>query len=496
MADGGLHKEEAARIRAAVAADARAARGEFLFRPPPPLDGALRALLADPRDAPILYLALNILCTTVPAALALLWLRPASNLPGLAYLVANYALYLQRFMLMLHFSEHRRLFRKGGCGGEAGAGRREGGGGGGRQGAVLLPLRGAAMSPHGARTEVGAVLLIFLLPSLCSKHIGNRHPSRAHQPPPRPACLPSLPSAGCGALNAVVPLLLCPFFGVPSGMYRLHHCIMHHTVGRAGRRAGGTGRASALAYSGSRCFACRCLSAQRAMPAQPAMLLTPLGPTGSCPPAARLAGCPAARRRTTRRGGTSPPQSPSNETTSCTSWGGWGGGSWAPRTAGWLAGWPTGRCSAGSGVCALALARRGGVSRRRGPPASGCSVVGPARRKIFEYCSPARPCAPLRPRLRPLPLAQLLAAVLGPRLGGAALLCLPAAALGRAGGVPGHRVRVPGGRACAVGAEPHGHQVGLHRPLLHLILCPHVRQLVSGRRGSKGRAGWPRGAPG
>ena len=30
-------------------------------------------------------------------------------------------------------------------------------------------------------------------------------------------------------INAIVPLLLSPFFGVPSGMYHLHHCIMHHS---------------------------------------------------------------------------------------------------------------------------------------------------------------------------------------------------------------------------------------------------------------------------
>lgn len=83
---------------------------------PVPLTGQCTrcpALLQDPRDAPLAFLILNILCTTVPAAALLFWLRPASNLPGLVYFAANYALYLQRFMLMLHFSEHRRLFKRG-----------------------------------------------------------------------------------------------------------------------------------------------------------------------------------------------------------------------------------------------------------------------------------------------------------------------------------------------------------------------------------------------
>ena len=108
-----LDEKEARRLRAAAAADSAAARAEFLFKPPPALDTALCSLLLDKRDAPLLYLLLNICCTTVPAAAWLFWLRPASNLPGAAFMVANYVLYLQRFMLMLHFSERRTLFRKG-----------------------------------------------------------------------------------------------------------------------------------------------------------------------------------------------------------------------------------------------------------------------------------------------------------------------------------------------------------------------------------------------
>ena len=31
-------------------------------------------------------------------------------------------------------------------------------------------------------------------------------------------------------LNHVAPMLLAPLFGVPCGLYRLHHCVMHHAV--------------------------------------------------------------------------------------------------------------------------------------------------------------------------------------------------------------------------------------------------------------------------
>lgn len=108
-----LDADGAAHARAAAAADADARRREPLFAPPALLDKQLHQLLADARDAPILHLLLNILLITLPSAAVLFALRPASNLPGALYLAANYALFLQRFMLTLHFSQHRRLFRKG-----------------------------------------------------------------------------------------------------------------------------------------------------------------------------------------------------------------------------------------------------------------------------------------------------------------------------------------------------------------------------------------------
>jgi hypothetical protein len=113
-----LHPPEAARLLAAIAADRAAPRAEFLFAPPAPLHKPLAALLQDPRDLPILFLYLNVLLTTAPAAAALFLCFPAATRPlphwlGAAYLIANYAAYLARFMLSLHYSQHRRLFRRG-----------------------------------------------------------------------------------------------------------------------------------------------------------------------------------------------------------------------------------------------------------------------------------------------------------------------------------------------------------------------------------------------
>lgn len=128
-----LHEPAAARLRAAAAADAAAPRADFLWAPPRWLHRPLASLLEDPRDLPILFLLLNVLLTTVPAAVALFALFPPATRPlphwlGAAYLLASFAAYLARFMLSLHYSQHRRLFRKGEPGG-AGAGAGDAGGG-------------------------------------------------------------------------------------------------------------------------------------------------------------------------------------------------------------------------------------------------------------------------------------------------------------------------------------------------------------------------------
>ena len=97
---------------AAAEKDVKAVRQEYLVRPPPWLSKAITPWLNDRRDAPVLFLLCNLLCTTLPAAVTLFVLPPNPWL-GAVYLVLNYGLFLQRFLLALHYSEHRRLFRQG-----------------------------------------------------------------------------------------------------------------------------------------------------------------------------------------------------------------------------------------------------------------------------------------------------------------------------------------------------------------------------------------------
>lgn len=52
-------------------------------------------LVRDKRDVPLVLLLINVLATTVPAAVMLHACKVESHLLGLLYLVVNYALYLQ-----------------------------------------------------------------------------------------------------------------------------------------------------------------------------------------------------------------------------------------------------------------------------------------------------------------------------------------------------------------------------------------------------------------
>lgn len=150
--------------------DLTAARNEWLFKPPPPLRGWLESTLENQRDAPMVYLIFNITFTIIPSAFALYrfpdlpgWVgplhvltivrRPPRSRPAAARLPSSpavlppsqYALFLQRFILCLHYSEHRKIFKK--------------------------------------------------------KY---------------------------NLLNSYLAYVVAPFMGLPTGMYNLHHVVMHH----------------------------------------------------------------------------------------------------------------------------------------------------------------------------------------------------------------------------------------------------------------------------
>lgn len=95
--------------------DLCARRSEYLFRMPSCVARPLVAMLADPRDEPIVHLLCNQALLVLPAV-ALLYAAPPSHLIGALYFAANYALFIQRYMLTLHVTAHRQLFRTRGWG--------------------------------------------------------------------------------------------------------------------------------------------------------------------------------------------------------------------------------------------------------------------------------------------------------------------------------------------------------------------------------------------
>ena len=101
-------------IQGAVA-DLEADRNEFYCKLPGWLESRLRPLLQDQRDVPILNLFLNVFVTVLPAVLGLFIYPDWTKVLGPIYLAGSYVLFLERYLLALHYSQHRRLFNRGDC---------------------------------------------------------------------------------------------------------------------------------------------------------------------------------------------------------------------------------------------------------------------------------------------------------------------------------------------------------------------------------------------
>lgn len=138
-------------IKKEVKVDQTATRREAMFSAPGFVMDAIKPHLADKRDALMIDLIWNLTVLIVPSAVLQYnlpaFLQPYPVAVGCAHLVLVYVFFIQRFILCLHYSEHKRLFK--------------------------------ASSP----------LVV------------------AH---------------------AYLPYILCNFFGIPGGVYRLHHVVMHH----------------------------------------------------------------------------------------------------------------------------------------------------------------------------------------------------------------------------------------------------------------------------
>lgn len=134
--------------------DLTADRNEYIFRTPFLVD-LLSQLLKDKRDEPMLCLQLNILQVVIPGLSIVygLHIYEASpitrNLAGLIYVAVVLGLFLERFVLFLHFSSHRTIYKY----------------------------------------EI---------------------------------------------LNQFILWFMAPLFGIPAGVYKLHHVVMHHIENNSG----------------------------------------------------------------------------------------------------------------------------------------------------------------------------------------------------------------------------------------------------------------------
>jgi len=83
---------------------------------PHPLSRWATNMVRDERDLPFIQLLTEIVLLQVPLAITLfVWNLSAGSLPwwmGLAYLLVNALVFIDRYTLMLHNTSHRRLFKK------------------------------------------------------------------------------------------------------------------------------------------------------------------------------------------------------------------------------------------------------------------------------------------------------------------------------------------------------------------------------------------------
>jgi hypothetical protein len=83
-----------------------------LASPQSTLDAWLAGFINDPRDVPFVRLSLMVTFTTVPFAIAL-FVKGVFSWPlAAAYTLMNVSLFLDRFILMLHNTSHRPLYRR------------------------------------------------------------------------------------------------------------------------------------------------------------------------------------------------------------------------------------------------------------------------------------------------------------------------------------------------------------------------------------------------
>lgn len=82
-------------------------------RAPNALDQRLSRLIKDPRDLPFVYVSWSALLVLIPFSLAVYLVNPLPWWLAVGYLATLFAVFFDRYTLMLHCTSHRRLYARG-----------------------------------------------------------------------------------------------------------------------------------------------------------------------------------------------------------------------------------------------------------------------------------------------------------------------------------------------------------------------------------------------
>jgi len=85
-------------------------RKEYLFKLPQAIEDKIIPQLVNPKDIVMIRLIFNISVTIIPSAALLFWYRNPPVVLGVLHMFMILVLYLQRFVLTLHFASHKSLF--------------------------------------------------------------------------------------------------------------------------------------------------------------------------------------------------------------------------------------------------------------------------------------------------------------------------------------------------------------------------------------------------
>eukprot|EP01128_Nolandella_sp_AFSM9_P008973 TRINITY_DN5615_c0_g1_i1.p1 TRINITY_DN5615_c0_g1~~TRINITY_DN5615_c0_g1_i1.p1 ORF type:complete len:366 (+),score=63.98 TRINITY_DN5615_c0_g1_i1:49-1146(+) len=88
-------------------------RNEYLFPMPTVLEQYFLGQIKNPVNMVMLYLMFDICVTSIPWAITMFLMESPPLLMGIAYIAFNFAIFMERFILTLHYQSHSPIFPRG-----------------------------------------------------------------------------------------------------------------------------------------------------------------------------------------------------------------------------------------------------------------------------------------------------------------------------------------------------------------------------------------------